>query len=294
MPYSVGSHAEMAPLEGAGPSNLFRSHFGRIQGRLEAEGNAARSSHHGLNRGLIRETFVREFLTDNLSGFWGVGTGEIFHGEASEKEARNQIDVVIHNKRYPKLPLSMGIDLFLIETVSATIEVKSRLTKGDVRNAADAAKRIKNLAHFAPQSFNPTGMVDNPRPYTFVFAYEGPAKIETVLGWMIEIAEEDDFGLDELKKAEPKNRPFFNHLFLDGIFVLGKGFVLIDSLPFESWVGRAMRQSLPVLPEEIWIHGSERELELLWVILTAVNEKLLWSGFDFARYLGMVDVKLGE
>ena len=284
----------MPSVEGDGERTLFRSHFNRIQRRLEAEGKAARSFHHGLNRGLIREAFVREFLTENLSGFWGVGTGEIFHGEASDQESRNQIDVVIHNKRYPKLPLSAGIDLFLIETVSNTIEVKSRLTKNDLKNAAAVAKRIKNLANFAPQSFNPTGMVDSPRPYSFIFAYDGPAKIETVLKWMIEVSSEDDYGLDDLMKAKPEDRAFFNHLFLDGVFVLGKGFVLIDSLPFQSHVGRAIQEGLAVPSEEIWIHGSERELELLWVVLTAVNEKLLWSNFDFGRYLGMVEFRLGQ
>ena len=278
----------------AGPLTLFRSHFDRIRRRLEAEGNAARSFHHGTNRGFIREAFIREFLIENISGFWGVGTGEIFHGEASEEETRNQIDVVIHNKRYPKLPLSAGIDLFLIETVSATIEIKSSLTKNDVRKAAAAAKRIKNLAHFAPQHFNPTGMVETPRPYCFIFAYEGPAKTETVLRWLIDASTEDDFRLDGLRKAKPEDRQFFNHLFLDGIFVLGKGFVLIDSLPFESQVARAIQYGIPVPSEEIWIHGSQRELEMLWVVLSAVNEKLLWSGFDFGQYLGMVEFKLGE
>ena len=82
---------------------LFRSHFDRIRRRLEAEGNAARSFHHGLNRGLIREAFIREFLAQNISDLWGVSTGEIFDGETKEGEIRNQIDVVIHNKRYPKL-----------------------------------------------------------------------------------------------------------------------------------------------------------------------------------------------
>ena len=41
---------------------LFRSHFDRIRRRLKAEGNAAKSLQHGLNRGLIREAFIREFL----------------------------------------------------------------------------------------------------------------------------------------------------------------------------------------------------------------------------------------
>lgn len=284
----------MPKLDDAGSPTLFRSHFDRIRRRLEAEGKAARSFHHGLNRGLIREAFVREFLAENISGFWGVGTGEVFHGEAKDEEARNQIDIVIHNRRYPKLPLSTGIDLFLIETISATIEVKSRLTKNDVRSAAAAAKRIKNLANFPSQHFNPTGMVDNPRPYSFIFAYEGPSRIETVLKWMAEVSLEDDFRVDDLKKTKPEDRQFFNHLFLDGVFVLGKGFVTIDSLPFESQVARAIQDGANIAPEEIWMHSPERELEILWVVLTAVNEKLLWNNFNFGQYLGMVALNLGE
>ena len=272
---------------------LFRSHFDRIRRRLEAEGNAAKSFHHGLNRGLIREAFIREFLAQNISDLWGVGTGEIFDGETKEGETRNQIDVVIHNKRYPKLPLAAGIDLFFIETVSSTIEIKSRLTKEDVRNAATVAKRIKSLARFDPQIFNPTGMVKNPRPYSFIFSYEGPAKIATVLDWMMAVSKEDDFGLDDLRNSKPGERGFFNHLFVDGVFVLGKGFVAVDSLPFESTVERAIKQGLPVPPSEIWIHGSERELEFLWAIINQLNEKLLWSNFDMSSYLGAVNLKLG-
>lgn len=274
-------------------TTLFRSHFDRIRRRLEAEGNAAKSFHHGLNRGLIREAFIREFLTQNISDLWGVGTGEIFDGETREGEIRNQFDVVIHNKRYPKLPLAAGIDLFFIETVSSTIEIKSRLTKEDVRDTAKVAKRIKSLARFHPQRFNPTGMVKNPRPYSFIFAYEGPAKIETVLKWMMDVSKEDDFGLDDLRNTKSGEREFANHLFVDGVFVLGQGFVVVDALPFQSPVEGAIEAGITVPPSSIWIHGTERELEYLWAIINQLNEKLLWSNFEMGSYIGTVNLYIG-
>ncbi len=273
------------PMDKVESTTLFRSHFERIQTRLEAAGQAAKSFHHGLNRGLIREAFIREFLSDNISEFWGVGTGEIFHREAKEEDARNQIDIVIHNKRYPKLPLSAGIDLFFIETVSSVIEIKSHLTKESVKQAAAAAKRIKGLASFEPQRLNPTGMVKNPRPYAFMFAYEGPANIETVLRWMKAVSEEDDYGLEALQETSPENRGFFDHVFIDGIFVLGKGFVTVDALPFESQIARAIQQGLDVQPSSIWVQGLGRELEMLWVSISTLNEKYLWNNFDVSTYL---------
>ena len=273
---------------------LFQSHFNRIRRRLEAESNAAKSFQHGLNRGLIREAFIREFLTQNISDLWGVGTGEIFDGETKEEESRNQIDVVIHNKRYPKLTLAAGIDLFFIETVSSTIEIKSRLTKQDVRNAAAVAKRIKSLARFDPQRLNPTGMVRNPRPYCFLFAYEGPAKIETVLNWMIDVSKEDEFGLYDLENSEPGKRQFFNHLFVDGVFILGRGFVVVDALPFQSPIQWAIEHDVSVPPTQIWIRAPERELEFLWATVNQLNEKLLWNNFYMGSYLGEVNLRLWD
>ena len=104
---------------------LFHSHFERIRRRLEAEGEAAKSFYHSLNKGQIREAFVREFLAQNTSELWGIGTGEIIHKGTLAEGKRSQIDVVIHNKRYPKISLATGIDLFFIETISSFIEIKS-------------------------------------------------------------------------------------------------------------------------------------------------------------------------
>lgn len=272
---------------------LFQSHFDRIRRRLEAEGDAARSFQHSLNKGLVREVFIREFLAQNISDLWGVGTGEIFDGGTKEGEIRNQIDVVIHNKRYPKLPLAAGIDLFLIESLSSIVEIKSCLTKEDVRKAASVARRIKSMARFSPQRFNPSGMIVNPRPYSFIFAYEGPAKIETVLKWMMDVSEENDFGLDGLRNADPGERGFYSHKFVDGVFVLGLGFVVVDSLPFESLAGGAIGHGFPVPPEEIWIHSPKRELEFLWAIINELNEKLFWNNFDMSSYLGSVELMFG-
>ena len=136
-------------------------------------------------------------------------------------------------------------------------------------------------------------MVKNPRPYSFIFAYEGPAKIATVLNWMMDVSKEDSFGLDDLRSTNPGERGFFNHLFVGGVFVLGQGVVAVDSLPFESPVERAIEQGLPVSPSEIWIHSPERELEFLWAIINQLNEKLLWSNFDMSSYLGAVNLELG-
>ena len=264
------------------------SHFSRIQRRLQAEGAVARSFHHGLNRGQNREAFVREFLTQNISDFWGVGTGEIIHKDASPKEARPQIDVVVHNKKYPKLSMATNIDLFFIESVSSFIEIKSRLTKDGLRKTAATTKRVKNLAEFSPQRLSLAGLVKTPRPYSFVFAYEGPKRIETVLKWLKEISNEDEYGLNALKETEPSGRAFFDHRFVDGVFVLGRGFVTLDALPFKSRIEQAINRGLNVPPETVWVYGEKQELLMLWALINQINAHLLWSHEELTEYIGEV------
>ena len=268
---------------------LFHSHFERIRRRLEAEGEAAKSFYHSLNKGQIREAFVREFLAQNTSELWGIGTGEIIHKGTLAEGKRSQIDVVIHNKRYPKISLATGIDLFFIETISSFIEIKSFLKKDDLRKVAETTKKIKSQAHFDPQKFNPTGMVKTPRPYSFVFSYKGPNKIETVVKWMKELSEEDDYNLNALKKAKPQDRAFFNNLFIDGVFVLGKGYVLVDSLP----EGSPLIEQDQLTSDYIWISGVEKELAILWYLINALNEKSLWNNFDMSSYMGILNFGLG-
>ena len=273
---------------------LLASHFDRIGRRLEAEGDAARSFQHGLNRGQIREAFVREFLAQNISDSWGIGTGEIIHKDALPGEQRPQIDVVVHNKKFPKLSLATGIDLFFIETVSSFIEIKSRLTKSELRKAVAVAKRIKTSAQFPPQQINPTGLVETPRPYSLVFAYDGPKKIETVLKWLKDLSQEDEYGLDALADTPPDKRFFFNHSFVDGVFLLGRGYVTLDALPFGSHVDRAIQNGMPVSPRTIWSWSRERELLILWALVNQINAFLLWGEADLNSYIGRVGMFLDD
>ena len=273
---------------------ILQAHFQRIAKRLAAEGEAARSFDQGTNRGQIREAFIRELLSHNTSPLTGIGTGEIIHPSATVGLPRRQLDVVIHNNRYPKISLATGIDLFFIETVSSFVEIKSRLTKEHIRRSASIAREIKSNAHLDGQHFNPTGMVENPRPYSFVFAYDGPKSIKTVLGWMKEISSERDCGIDDLRKTDGDNRGFFNHLFIDGVFVLGRGFVCLDSLPHQSWLQITHGWGHSVSIEHVWVSNDNSELIYLWLLINILSEKLLWNNIELGRYLGFSKIFLSD
>lgn len=266
--------------------SLIQAHFGRIASRLKAEGDAARSFDHGTNRGQIREAFIREFLSQNTSPLTGIGTGEIIHAGSKPEDSRNQIDVVIHNNRYPKISLAAGIDLFFSETVSSFIEIKSSLTKNDLRHVARTTKKIKENVTLDRQRFNPTGIVKNPRPYSFVFAYDGPSRITTVLNWMKQISTEEEYNIDELRNTSGENREYFDNLFIDGVFVLGKGYVHLDVLPFQSVLRSLELEGETIPTASVWVYGREDELPILWLLVNELSEKYIWNNLDLFGYLG--------
>ena len=213
--------------------------------------------------------------------------GEIIDTTSTQGGKRPQIDVVLHNKTYPKLSLATGIDLFFVDTVSCFIEIKSRLKKEHIQQIANNTQHIKCSVNHPPQKFSPLGLIKTPRPYSFVFAYDGPQRIETVLKWMRQVSEQQ-FRLDELRDTEPGSRAFFPHHFIDGIFILGKGFVLVDGSPFESLIARAIKKGLPVSEREIWFYSKEHELLILWAYINQVNANFSWTIADLNSYVGTI------
>src|SRR5438094_6070124 len=87
---------------------------------------------HPLHKGTPREAFIRQFLADHLSEELAIGQGEIISADSQPSEVRNQFDIVLYKRHFPKLPFGGGVNAFLAESVVATIEVKSTLTKKDL------------------------------------------------------------------------------------------------------------------------------------------------------------------
>ena len=260
-------------------TKILEAHFAASRARLVAEGAIANAYNHKGNIGSIREAFVRELLENCTSKFCSVGEGEIIHRDMTVDEKRNQMDVVLYNNRYPKIPGAGGVDMFFVEAVSATVEVKSSLTKKDISQAAQASKRIKSYPQSPPHRFNPSREVNKPRPYCFLFAYDAKVSIEKIGKWVRGISAKKEYGLEELVQTPWEKRRFAFHSFLDGIFVLNKGYILAECMPF----GRPTSyQEVPA--DHVWFMSDCAELEVMWMALTMASEGLHWSELDVTKY----------
>src|SRR5436309_9659739 len=124
---------------------LLKAHLDAVETSLSAISRVPANSGHSLHKGTPREAFIKEFLSNHLSERAAIGKGEVIDATSQPNQQRNQIDIVLYKREYPKLHLGADIDAFLIESLISTIEVKSLLAKEDLEQAVCAAHSVKSL-----------------------------------------------------------------------------------------------------------------------------------------------------
>ncbi len=205
---------------------MLKSHMDAVETALIHISQIPANTGHTLHRGTPREAFIKEFLEGHLSANVAIGTGEIIDANAPPRGPRNQFDIVIYKNNYPKLDFGGGVNGFLIESVVATIEVKSVLDQAAIDQSVKAANTAKNLTPHINSSFS-TGWIP-PRALSFVVAYSGPAQMSTVHSWIQNSHANHNIPLPNWNQS---NRVSVPGTALDGVFVLQTGFVKLDNSP---------------------------------------------------------------
>jgi hypothetical protein len=266
-------------------SHMLKSHMDAVEQSLLAISQIPANSGHNLHKGTPREAFIRKFLEDHLSERVAIGTGEIIDSQSLPNQPRNQIDIVIYKRDYPKLEFGGGVNGFLAKSVVATIEVKSLLDQAAMRKSVETAKTIKSLTRNIITSFS-TGY-QPPSILTYVVAYDGPASLNTVQGWLPAIH-------TQLGIAYPPMAPKHNarvHIAspsIDAVFLLGRGFLHFDNSPI-GFVTDSMREANPDLH---WVFADtpNGNLLLLFLLLTQAVSGLSGSWLNPIPYVANFSV----
>lgn len=263
---------------------MLKTHVDAVEGSLLATSQIAANTGHSLHKGTPRESFIKEFLEGHLSERVAIGTGEIIDAKSPPNPPataqRPQFDIVLYKRDYPKLNIGGGISAFLAESVVATIEVKSTLDSGDIEQTVRAARYAKGLTLNTVKSFS-TGY-QPPSILNYVVAYAGPAHMGTVHGW-ISPAHAKVGVPNSVLPPKGDARVGIPSPSIDGIFVLGKGFVVFDNFPI-GFINDNMRQQLPA---SCWsVADTPRgSLLLLFMILTTAVSGVAASWLNPLPYL---------
>lgn len=216
---------------------MLAAHMDAVEASLVHTSKIPANSGHTLHKGTPREAFIKEFLEGHLSTNVAIGTGEIIDANSRPRDLRNQFDIVIYKNNYPKLDFGGGISGFMIESVVATIEVKSLLNQAAVDQSVGAAKNAKSLTPNLNKSFS-TGWIPQ-KVLNFVVAYDGPAQMSTAHGWILNAHRTLGIPLPSWTQETKTSTP---GTALDGIFLLQKGFIKLDNSPL------SLNHGTPPLP----------------------------------------------
>ena len=239
---------------------MLKNHMNAIEAVLVATSKVPANSGHSLHKGTPREAFIKEFLENHLPSNVDIGTGEIIDANSEPNQSRNQFDIVIYKRNYPKLDFGGGISGFLIESVIATIEVKSTLSSVELEKAIKAAHNAKQLIPNVVSSFH-TGYIP-PKILNYVVAYDGPASMATVYDWLNPIHKklgiiQPAIPVDNDKRVQTPSES------IDGAFILQKGFLYFDNVPISFSNAQHRQQN----PEMKWVFSDTAEGNLLFFFL---------------------------
>ena len=110
---------------------------------LKAEADLLTSvTKHEIAADSTRAAFIRGVLEPFLPSSYAIGSGRIID---SAGQSSDLIDIVIYRRDFPRLNLPGSSDVFLYESVLATIEVRTKLIRKTLFDALDTCASIAKL-----------------------------------------------------------------------------------------------------------------------------------------------------
>lgn len=150
----------------------------------QADAAAAALGHNGL-KGRMREIAVSAIIEPFLLTGFGCGGGKITD---STGHTTAETDIVVFSRRaVPSFLFDERTGLFPAEAVTYAVEVKSRLTATEVRDAVAQAETIRSLRRF-PRKDNAGNIVyDNTGPATVLLAFGSDISMKSELSRYLEV-----------------------------------------------------------------------------------------------------------
>lgn len=120
-----------------------RQYFTALIKSAIGKSDAVSNLEHNLIKGVIRECIISDILSEILPSQFRAGTGIIVNGDGDQSK---QTDIIIYDNRIlASFMQKYSVSLYPIESVIATIEVKTRLHKKDIEKTNRDARIIHQM-----------------------------------------------------------------------------------------------------------------------------------------------------
>ena len=125
----------------AATRTLIQEHSIAIVRALAERAEAVKGLEHKVTKGQLRELFVTQLLDSFLTSQFGIGSGIIINQKGQQS---NQTDVIVYDRRIlPPFIKEQNVGIYPVESVLATVEVKSLLRRKELEDSEKAAKKLR-------------------------------------------------------------------------------------------------------------------------------------------------------
>jgi len=138
-------------------------------------GISSKINHQGI-KGSSRELILINFLKIVLPTKYNLTSGVIISAEGKQSK---QQDIIIYDSFTSPILKTANYSLIPIESVYATIEVKSKLTNQELDKTLENIQSVKDLKHYSINSQLNNNNVGY--PISFIFAFSSDLSIEKIL-----------------------------------------------------------------------------------------------------------------
>jgi hypothetical protein len=274
---------------------ILEDHFNAIEKLLICQAEISGNSGHSLHKGTPREAFVREFLYNHLPETIAFGTGEVFDLNTKSENSRNQNDIVLYKKNYPKINFGGGIDGFFVESVVSTIEIKSKLTEEEFIKALNSIKNTKSLTSNiieksifkVSNEFDPKGIL------SCIVAYSGPAKMKTILGWLKKYIAKNKIDFSPINGKIFSEKMNLINPIVDIIVILGVGVILFDSVSGIYFIEDSERQA-NTSSNWVVVDQNQNNIFVLFTFLTNYIIAIRPNILDILKYMNKTNNKFDK
>jgi hypothetical protein len=166
-----------------GPTPLIRG-MQRLAAGLEAALEASRAIHHNLAAGEAREHTVAEHLAPHIPARFRMSSGIVVN--ALGEESRQQDVLITDPSNGTPFVAEGNIGVHPIETVTATLQIKTSIGPGDLRDAVENVVSVKRLLPDTPRGFSrlsgdrlELGQAVM-KPFAGIVAFQSTGSIETL------------------------------------------------------------------------------------------------------------------
>jgi len=162
-------------------SNKIDRLFAGIKRNLENEGEYfSELSDHNGEKGRLNESHLKNVLYRHLPKKFGLGTGFIVSSTTINNTDNPQIDIIIYDQ-LTNAPLytSDAFSIFPIESVYGYIEVKTTLTKAELKHALITNAKIRSIAASGDKVYYPEDK-STLSPRFYIFAYKSDMSSDTL------------------------------------------------------------------------------------------------------------------